>query len=224
MNEADWNSCTDPQRMLKSLRDRGKLSGRKSRLFAVACCRRVWGLQTDGRSRRAVEVAERYTDGQARPDERAAAWRLAEQVVQEIAGGRMKDKLTFLLPAAAARAAVSLTPNVGEKARAFAAKAAADQQEEIVAQAALLRDLFGRSVRIPPAWLVWNNATVQRLAEAAYVERQLPGGHLDPARLAILADALEEAGCTHEAILSHLRGPGPHVRGCHVVDLLLGKS
>jgi hypothetical protein len=41
---------------------------------------------------------------------------------------------------------------------------------------------------------------------------------------AILADALEEAGCTDAAILSHLRGPGPHVRGCWVVDLLLGKE
>ena len=46
--------------------------------------------------------------------------------------------------------------------------------------------------------------------------------HLDPDRLAVLADALEEAGCENEDILQHLRGPGPHVRGCWVVDLVLG--
>jgi hypothetical protein len=43
-------------------------------------------------------------------------------------------------------------------------------------------------------------------------------------RLPVLADALEEAGCTISDILDHCRGPGPHVRGCWVVDLLLGKE
>jgi len=65
---------------------------------------------------------------------------------------------------------------------------------------------------------------VKRLAEAAYAERAVPGGTLDGVRLAVLADALEEAGCTSVEILEHLRGPGPHVRGCFVLDLLLGKE
>ena len=54
----------------------------------------------------------------------------------------------------------------------------------------------------------------------AYDDRALPSGHLDPARLAVLADALED---TDEQILGHLRGPGPHVRGCAAVDAVLGK-
>jgi hypothetical protein len=62
------------------------------------------------------------------------------------------------------------------------------------------------------------------LAEAAYAERTLPPGTLDPARLALLADALEDAGCTDGELLGHLRGPGPHVRGCWALDLVLGKS
>jgi hypothetical protein len=49
-------------------------------------------------------------------------------------------------------------------------------------------------------------------------------GFLDPERLAVLSDALEEAGCMEEAMLRHLRSPGPHARGCHAVDLLLGKE
>jgi hypothetical protein len=55
-------------------------------------------------------------------------------------------------------------------------------------------------------------------------ERVLPAGHLDNDRLAILADALEDAGCTDQAILGHLRGPGHHVRGCWAVDALLGRK
>ena len=72
--------------------------------------------------------------------------------------------------------------------------------------------------------LAWNDAVVVRLAQSAYEERHLPAGTLDNGRLAVLADALEEAGCTDADILDHLRGPGPHVRGCWPVDLCLGKS
>ena len=62
------------------------------------------------------------------------------------------------------------------------------------------------------------------LARAAYDQRELPSGALDTTRLAVLADALEEAGCDQADLLTHLRGPGPHVRGCWVVDLILGKG
>jgi hypothetical protein len=65
---------------------------------------------------------------------------------------------------------------------------------------------------------------VVALAQAAYEQRELPAGTLDMARLAVLADALEDAGCTDADLLSHLRGPGPHVRGCWAVDLILGKA
>ena len=53
---------------------------------------------------------------------------------------------------------------------------------------------------------------------------ELPSGHQAAARLAVLADTLEEAGCSDSDLLGHLRGPGPHVRGCWVVDLVLGKG
>jgi hypothetical protein len=93
-------------------------------------------------------------------------------------------------------------------------------REELVKQADLLRDIFGnpfRPVSIDPAWLTWNNATVVKLAEVIYAERRF-------ADLPILADALEEAGCDNADILSHCREASEHVRGCWVVDLLLGKK
>jgi pSer/pThr/pTyr-binding forkhead associated (FHA) protein len=70
----------------------------------------------------------------------------------------------------------------------------------------------------------WRTPTVLSLALASYEERPLPLSHLDPARLAVLSDALEEAGCTERAILEHLRSPGPHVRACWALGLILGEG
>jgi hypothetical protein len=91
---------------------------------------------------------------------------------------------------------------------------------EAASQCLLLRDIFGspfRRVQIQRSWLAWNGGTVLQLAEGIYEERAFD-------RLPILADALEEAGCIDTAILDHCRGPGPHVRGCWVIDLILGKG
>ena len=106
-------------------------------------------------------------------------------------------------------------------------RAAVAREEQ--GQADLFRDLFGSLPFRPlppitPSVLAWNDGTVRRLAEEAYRERLLPQGRLDLQRLAVLADALEEAGCTDADFLGQLRGPGPHVRGCWPLDLCLGKS
>jgi hypothetical protein len=100
----------------------------------------------------------------------------------------------------------------------------AGKAKEEKAICGLIRDIFGNPfhpLSINPAW---QTPTVVALAHAAYDNRLLPAGILEPARLGILADALEDAGCTSADILSHLRQPGEQVRGCWVVDLLLGKS
>jgi len=96
------------------------------------------------------------------------------------------------------------------------------------AQSGLLRCVVGNPFRPRPsihsAWLAWKDGTVHRLAEVIYNERSLPDGHLDVTRLAVLADALEDAGGPDPDLLAHRRQPGEHVRGCWVVDLLLGKE
>ena len=90
-----------------------------------------------------------------------------------------------------------------------------------------LRDIFGnpfRPVKVERKWLSWQHNTVVKLAQAIYEGRVLPEGTLDASRLAVLADALEEAGCTNAEILGHLRSPGSHLLGCWAVDLLMGKK
>jgi hypothetical protein len=69
---------------------------------------------------------------------------------------------------------------------------------------------------IEPTWLAWNGGTVVRLARTIYEGRRFED-------LPVLADALEDAGCNNAEILGHLRGPGPHVRDCLPLDLLLGR-
>jgi hypothetical protein len=65
---------------------------------------------------------------------------------------------------------------------------------------------------------------LRRREQAIYPWRQLPSGYLDSQRLAVLADALLDAGCDEEELMRHCRSEGPHVRGCWALDLVLGKE
>jgi hypothetical protein len=110
------------------------------------------------------------------------------------------------------------------KAAAYAGKAGRNFLAAKQRECDLLRDIFGNRFRPVSVSPTCRAPQVVALAQAAYEQRELPAGHLDPARLAVLADALEEAGCDQADLLGHLRGPGPHVRGCFAVDLVLGRT
>jgi hypothetical protein len=91
-------------------------------------------------------------------------------------------------------------------------------------QIRLLHDIFGNPFR-PVVWNPsWRSSSVLALAQAAHEHRHLPAGTLEPDRLAVLADALEDAGCTEPELLDQLRSNGPHVRGCWAVDFVMGRS
>jgi hypothetical protein len=205
MTETDWNSCTRPQEMLAFLG--ANASDRKLRLFACARCHAPGTVLTDERSGNAVRVAERYADGEATPDELTDAYQAAARVCDE-AGA----EASFAAAAAAA-------PYADEADAADVAALGLGEQG-----AAVLRDLIGNPFRTAPVQRAWLTPAILSLARAAYDEQGLTGGPLDPARLAVLADALEDAGCDNADLLGHLRGPGPHVRGCWAVDLLLGRE
>jgi hypothetical protein len=228
MNEKRWLASVELMPMLKFLR--GKAGTRTVRLFAVACCRRIWHLLTDDQTRQAVEVAEGYADGQAPPEQRevdlSTRGGMAVNACLAVAGGdpgsRWVTGLALVAEQTAIAAADAALGGTRHEVDVAAWEAAFDA--ELAAQCCVLRDIVGnpfRPVTVSPACLT---PQVVALARAAYDQRDLPAGTLDPARLAVLADALEEAGCTDQTVLDHLRGPGPHVRGCWAVDLLLGKG
>jgi hypothetical protein len=226
MTESEWLEGDNPLRMVE-LRRSGRANERKLRLFGSACCRRVWGLLPGQASQDAVEVAERFADGLARRKDLKAAWLGcgggAPPTTHDPAHTAVEVSLKMAAFWTAYNAQVLSAGRGPFPASQIAAHQAATQREGRH-QGKLLHDIFGnpfRPVTLTPAW---QTPQVVGLAQAAYDQRKLPSGTLDVARLAVLADALEEAGCSNADILDHLRGPGPHVRGCWAVDLILGKS
>jgi hypothetical protein len=207
MTELEWSESTDPWKMLDFLK--GRASDRKSRLFAVACCRGVWPLLKPKLTRRVVTVAERYAEGKAsRSELRSAFWALSERTEPAAKAARW----------AAAEDAGEAARLTREWVRVLVASARGGEDGR--RQADLLRDLIGnpfRSVTLAPSWLDWHDGLVVLMARRMYDSR-------DFADMPVLADALEEAGCADADILGHCRSGGEHVRGCWVVDLLLGKE
>jgi hypothetical protein len=191
-----------------------KATDRKLRLFVCACCRMVWPELTDPRSRAAVKVAERFAEGQSNDVELEQTHRAADAVAKKLAMG-----YRALYAAAAATATLNRTAFSGQYNRGLLGHRVCD----VITHSApfLLRDMFGplplRPIAVDPACLTWNNATVPAIARHVCDDRAFHD-------LPILADALEDAGCTDPEILGHCRGDGPHVRGCWVVDLILGKA
>jgi hypothetical protein len=145
--------------------------------------------------------------------------RIALETDRLARGSQRQDRLVgFRAASAAVRTAL-------EKGAQDAALAAPNEPKW---QCRLLRCIFGplpfRGVQMAPSLLTKHDALVTRLARAAYENRSPPSGNLDPARLLVLADALEEVVLTDAEVLGHLRSDGPHVRGCWVVDAVLGQK
>jgi hypothetical protein len=220
MTEAEWLGCREPEAMLEFLCGKGR--DRKLRLFACACCRRVWERLGNRRSQSAVVAAEKFADCAISQDELSAAATGAS-----IATGGTREAGKPLLREVAALAASPWQDRLEEDllraAQLVRAKSRATEAGASI-QAGLIRCIFGNPFCPSTVDPSCRTPVVAALAQAAYGERQFPSGQLDPARIAVLADALEDAGCDAAAILDHLRSPGPHVRGCWALDLVLGKA
>jgi hypothetical protein len=235
MTEADWLACPDPGALLAYLRRSvgggGHVCQRRLRLFACGCARRIWDLLPDGRSRRAVEAAERYADGLATRAGLAAAREAAQaahwDALAAARGGSPSGPLTGSWvayrvarsrAAEAARDAAQWCPSAVSGTPPAAVRGNPVYTAESRAGCHLLRCVLGpgpfRGVAPQRSW--WTS-TVVDLARGIYDERAHD-------RLPILADALQDGGCDSEPILAHCRSDGIHARGCWVVDLVLGKE
>jgi hypothetical protein len=225
LTEDQWRAATDPFEMLTCAG-----SPRQRHLFACACCRRVWRLVTDGRARAAFAVAERFVDGGASAEEVAAAGAVTYYGAAEGGdAGRSMELVRWTVDGSRAGCAIRAARRAAGAAAAEADAGCPDRPPggrpageaaraaELRAQADLLRDIVGNPFHPVAADPRWLTSAVVALAAGCYADRAFD-------RLPVLADALQDAGCDHPDVLAHCRGPGPHARGCWVVDLILGKA
>jgi hypothetical protein len=196
MTEREWLQATDPRPMLEFLRD--KASGRKLRLFVAGCIRSVLTSRSKGMMS-AAEIIEGHAEREILPVDRTTVYYSHSQMFGP----------NFL---------VATCPDDPHE---FAEAGVRYVRSQPPLASTLLRDIFGplpfREVCIHPAWLTWQGGLAVSMARWMYDSR-------DFTDMPVLTDALEEAGCSDPDILRHCREPGEHVRGCWVVDLLLGKS
>ena len=218
MTEAEWLACEDPMPMLRFLG--GCVAERKLRLFAIACARLAWDHLTDDVMRGAIVAAERCADGEPWESELKqfcnAMYRLPVERSRATGANRFtlwtRDERAAYFTALKTTAAGCGLANLPSSVYWPEAVVLTGAQ-----QPALLRDVFGnpfRSVTFSPSWCT---PTVVARASQMY-------GSQDVGAMPILADALQDAGCDSADVLDHCRGPGPHVRGCWVVDLVMGKQ
>jgi hypothetical protein len=218
-----------------------RLKDAPPRLIVLAACgfaRTVEHLLTDERSRGAIETAERFPDGLATLEEVRAAAEAAWAGVKtwEVEDGYVKSaEVAAALAAVAAASSAAAAEAAAAAEWAFEAAGAAAKARADVARAAVGAALPERGAKwtadktaeaanqsildciLPPRIQFPLPAHVKGLAATIYEKR-------DWKLMPVLADALEDAGCTNADILDHCHQPGPHVRGCWVVDLILGKE
>jgi hypothetical protein len=220
MTEAEWLACVDSSAMLNfwygTVSDFDTYSTRpmcerKLRLFAVSCCRNVWD-HFNKTLQQVIGTGEDYADS-----------RVTEQVAAEAVdvalseGGGDIDSIDEASSSAFYTAHPTVEPDDMLQMADGVAYYTRITGRGSDTQAHLARDILGNPFRPVTFDSAWRTATVTSLAEAIYEERAFD-------RMPILADALEDAGCTSADILNHCREPGVHVRGCWVVDLVLGKA
>lgn len=215
LTEEQWLSWdSDPQTLIEFV---SPVSPRKLRLFYCACVRRLWSLVKDERSRAAVEASERFADGLLSCEQLLEARKAGYSAWYEVSGV-LHSAEDHVAAAAFMCANEELVYASGVPRRVAAGSE--NETSEYREHAALFRDVVGN----PFHTLVARNlslgnerSNIVTLAQAIYDERAF-------SRLPALAHTLLAAGCDDADILSHCRGPGPHVRACWVVDLILGKK
>lgn len=203
MTEHEWLECTNPRTLLYALETMSAQKGdRKLRLFAVACCHRVWDhLQPV--VQKSVALTERHADG------------LAETAELEQARGERAEILRLAVDDDTIGAAL-LAADVPEEEKMCEAlnegrNADIVQQSEQIAISVLLRHIVGNPFRPNPAPPFWPSSVV-KLAEALYAGED--GSFA-------LRDALLEAG--HADLAGHFTEKD-HPKGCWAVDFILGRS
>jgi hypothetical protein len=200
-----------------------RLGAGRHRLLAVALVRSLIHFANNPATRAALEVAERFADtGKTKAAMKRARDALSDARVSLFeTHGRTQDRA--ILGAYATMHVATVACSERGAAGAVRETVLAWREAEGIPKSVARRRVYPifREVAGPDTPVAfspsWRTDTALSLARQMYDSR-------DFSAMPILADALQDAGCDSEDILSHCRGDGPHVRGCWVVDLVLGKG
>jgi hypothetical protein len=214
MTEAEWLAGEDPKVLFAN---HGRADLRKRRLFACGCCRAVWAILPDRRCRVALRKLEESADDVRNDRLRRDAYNAANAAYLDLArAGHPKRSAACAVVCAAYP---GVTPNLfGNIEFALTESGGSSLRSVRLIELAVLRDIFGNPFRPVVFSPSWRTDTAVSLAQQMYDAREFSA-------MPILADALQDAGCDSDDILSHCRDTNAtHVRGCWVVDLVLGKQ
>jgi hypothetical protein len=221
MIRSEWEEVGNPHLMLGCLRN--VATDRKLRLFGIACwLESKQTLAPD--ARKALGTVEQYADGLLGAEDLWSAFgRLPDVPGRRLAVPRSLDVDDARRVSRWTICPTEALPEPRGGMWYYVPRLDGYHSEQL-AHGRLLQCLFGepwRRVRFAPTWRTPDACS---LAEAALERRDPSTGHLDPVRMALLGDALEDAGCSDRAVLEHCRAGGPHVYGCWVVDRILGQE
>ena len=232
MTKAEWMACTDPAPMLRFLQ--GRVSERKFRLIALGCCRQLWGRTADRVTSAALAIVDQLAEAGALQTRMGSVRVPAGEAVLNCGASEPLESLSagdkdgvstqvfisalppLLASILADLACLRTNPALLTRLLGFLTRTGLPS----VRQTALIRDIVRgplQPIRFRASWRTWSSGVCLEIARRIYKERAFD-------QLPILADALEEAGCDDADILGHCRAGGEYVRGCWVIDALLGKS
>lgn len=220
-SEVRWLSHRDVRSLIGGIDP--QIYDRKLRLFACACCRRIWSHLGEA-GKKLVVLSEMFADSNASLEEVRAAVRdcRSQRPASPVLASDAVDNAACAFEASYAGAAIRYA-RASECAASAVAQTSSNnsrmavEHRETFFQRTILLDILGNPFQPVSFVPEWRTAAAVALAESMYQAR-------DFAAMPILADALQDAGCENEDILSHCRGPEPHVRGCWVVDLVTGRE
>jgi hypothetical protein len=231
MTEAEWLACEEEEEMFATLRAWVSSARRKWRLLALACLEQFRPHFPHRNDYSAVlEMIARDSEEEWTFDERLHALEMSTRILRLVVDDASEQRWHYVAEALAEALNDAVqhaweihVPFVASRCCAAAYYLATGGSAEARTregrhQARLIREIFGNPFRPVPLDPLWLTSDVQALARGIYEERAFD-------RMPILADALQDAGCTNEDVLNHCRDANAaHVRGCWVLDLLLGKG
>lgn len=213
MQENEWDLETDPHQLLFCLGN--DVSDRKLRLFCASCVRRIWPVLSQfNHARKAVETAEKFADNECSLRDLEEVALEADKAIDEATSYEERNALRAVAWTSGVKMdAIGVARSVVESS-SLASSIGRELERE--AQSELIKDIFGNPFRVQRLGVEIQNE-ITTIANSMYQQR-------DFGLMSKLAVEMKRKGCNDREVIAHCESDMTHVRGCWVVDMVLGKA